>query len=936
MKKLLFFLACVLTSVTMQGHDFEVDGIYYTVKSAGDLTCSVSFRGTSYSSYTGEYSGDVTIPETVTYFGTTYSVVGIDGSAFRACADLTSVTIPKSVSSIGTYAFYGCSALEFIDYNATSVSDFTSSNYVFYNAGQSGSGITLNIGKDVKKIPAYLMNPYGSSSYIPKLKKLIFSDDCSCTSIGSYAFYYSSIESVVLPSKVTAVGSYAFAENPSLTTCIFDKNLTSIGSYAFSGCKKLTDIIIPDKVISIGTYAFNNCSGITSLSLGEAVTNIGSYSFYGLNNLVEINYNCRKPQDLASSNYVFYKAGSTSGKITLNIGEKATYIPEYLFFPYSSSSYAPTITSINYADSCILDSIGAYAFEYCNKLTSLRIPSSVKMVGVYAFAECSTLKNLTIDDADETLYIGYGSGKKGVNVFYNSPLTTLYYGRNLDYYLTTGTTYDGPFYQKTTLTSVTLGQKVTYIGAGMFNGCTGIKSIKLPLKLRSINAWTFNGCTGLSYVEIPTKVSLIDEKAFYGCSNLKKVINASALDVQKGATTNGYVAYYCTTLYNDVDENGFVFDGTAPNMLLMAYLDDKSEISLPANHNGSSYNIGSEFCADNTLLTSVEIPSCIESIGSNAFKGCTNIESITANPVMPPSCASGVFSGINVRTTNIYVPEESYDLYTRISPWRDFYNISVIVPKEEEPVAGDANDDGRLSMADVVCIVNHILEKDVDNFDAKKADINNDGVIDMADVVEIINQSFEINNTPKAKKQKAPTDSKEGMVVSINGATGMSAAQMDVVLPDGLSVENVSSADSHVVAWNELSNGNVRILVYSNSNVTFDSDDIATFTVKGASADAPIIVSNIKLIDHSAAKTTCPDMTISTPVVTSISNTSANKLNVYAEGGKIIINSPNKQVVTFNSITGTMRKVQVEKGINVITFVKPGVYIVNNKKIAVK
>ena len=103
----LMLMLCV-ASLNASAHDFEVDGIYYDIKSSTDLTVAVTYRGWNYDSYSNEYSGQVTIPETVAYNGKTYRVTSIGNDAFSYCSGLTAVTIPNSVTSIGNSAFYKC------------------------------------------------------------------------------------------------------------------------------------------------------------------------------------------------------------------------------------------------------------------------------------------------------------------------------------------------------------------------------------------------------------------------------------------------------------------------------------------------------------------------------------------------------------------------------------------------------------------------------------------------------------------------------------------------------------------------------------------------------------------------------------------------------------------------------------------------------------
>ena len=85
-------------------YNAEIDGIYYNFSGSN---ATVTYKTTSYNSY----SGDIVIPEAVTYNETIYSVTSIGDDAFYGCTGLISITIPEGVTSIGNYAFYACSGL---------------------------------------------------------------------------------------------------------------------------------------------------------------------------------------------------------------------------------------------------------------------------------------------------------------------------------------------------------------------------------------------------------------------------------------------------------------------------------------------------------------------------------------------------------------------------------------------------------------------------------------------------------------------------------------------------------------------------------------------------------------------------------------------------------------------------------------------------------
>ena len=239
-----YFLHIILTTLLCfagtktYAHDIEVknsDGVtIYYVYTNNNTELAVSFRGSHYYDYESIYSGDIVIPESVTYNGITYSVTSIGESAFNDCYGLTSVTIPNSVTSIGIDAFDDC-------FDLTSV---TIGNSV------------ISIGN----------NAFG---------------DCY------------SLTSVTIPNSVTSIGDGAFNDCTGLTSVTIPNSVTSIGSEVFEDCSSLISVTIPNSVTSIGEYAFYSCSSLTSVTIPNSVTSIGKGAFgecYRLNTV-----NCLNP-----------------------------------------------------------------------------------------------------------------------------------------------------------------------------------------------------------------------------------------------------------------------------------------------------------------------------------------------------------------------------------------------------------------------------------------------------------------------------------------------------------------------------------------------------------------------------------------------------------------------------------------------------------------
>ena len=235
----------------------------------------------------GKSQTSYTIPNSVTRIGY---------GAFRGCTGLTSITIPNSVTSIASWAFDGCTGLTSI--NVASGNNYYSDNngvlfnkkkteLIRYPEGKSQTSYT--IPDSVTSIGNWAFDGCTglTSITIPN----------SVTSIGAHAFDgCTGLTSITIPNSVTSIGYMAFYSCTGLTSIAIPNSVTSIGNWAFFECTGLTSITIPNSVTSIGDGAFNSCTGLTSITIPDSVTSIGDLAFNGCTGLKDVYYTGSKDE----------------------------------------------------------------------------------------------------------------------------------------------------------------------------------------------------------------------------------------------------------------------------------------------------------------------------------------------------------------------------------------------------------------------------------------------------------------------------------------------------------------------------------------------------------------------------------------------------------------------------------------------------------------
>ena len=491
------------------------------------------------------------------------SVTSIGSRAFSSCRGLTSISIPNSVTSIGSYAFSSCRGL-------TSISIPNSVTSIGEGAFKGCSGLT--------------------SISIPN----------SVTSIGYYAFFdCSGLTSISIPNSVTSIGDGAFFDCRGLTSIkvesgnnvydsrnncnaiikkstneliagckntVIPNSVTSIGNYAFSGCSGLTSISIPNSVTRIGNDAFSSCSGLTSISIPNSVTSIGNYAF-----------------------------SSCSGLTSISIPNSVT-------------------------------SIGSYAFRVCSGLTSISIPNSVTSIRNSAFERCRGLTSIKVESGNNV----YDS-RNNCNAIIKKSTNELIAGcKNTVIPNSVTSIGDYAFYGCSGLTSISIPNSVTSIGSSAFYYCSGLTSISIPNSVTSIGNSAFSDCSGLTSISIPNSVTSIGNYAFYYCRGLKDVISEiktpfeisenvfSVYSTAKLTVPSGTKSAYQSTAgwnkftnivesTNSGDNTGtkrtihVATAGTLPNLILESEKYTIEELTLTGELNGTDFRLLRDMAGCNYL-----------------------------------------------------------------------------------------------------------------------------------------------------------------------------------------------------------------------------------------------------------------------------------------------------------------------------------------------
>ena len=683
MKKMLFLLAFVMVYLATwaQSSDFQEGQFYYSINRDRPSEVSVA-KDYSYSSI----SGEIIIPSTVTHGEYTYTVTGINDNVFYNCSEITSVSIPSSMITIGWDVFIGTA---------------------FYNDPSNWVDNALYVDNCLIAVKPEVA---GETYEIAEGTRVI----------GEGAFYKcSSLTSVTIPSSVISIGYAAFADCTSLSSVNIPSSVKYVGFDVFDGTALYNDAsnwvdnvlyvdncLIEAKLDISGTYniaegtkviaeyALSSCRSLTSITIPSSVIGIGSYAFPSSVVLTDIQVESGNPAYL-SENGILHNADKTvllcypEGK-----KDRTLTIPASLrcfgYDAFDNNSYLDTIkwNAVNFLDfTGISDSpewryismlvfgegvehIPAYLCNnFSSSLYSLTIPSTVTSVGQDAFAGCGNLtvyKNYSQLQLPDFLITSSPNLKELV-----SPIESFFFLSLEDLSSITGLKsltvhslekFDNRMYdrvlsfanlQQNTLTYIDIESLSPYDDIYIPDKCfldfTLLGTAKLPNKLESIGYRAFENCRMLQKVTIPASVTEIDDSAFDNCRSLNAVHFGGSTEEQSDDPAASQCAlqrignwafYNCHQL---------------------------QELNIPEGVT----EIGDAAFYGCTYLEDLVLPSSLQTIGDNCFSLCSKLERIIVNAAIPPAIEAKTFYEVD-RSIPVYVPKGSLEAYKADTYWSEF------------------------------------------------------------------------------------------------------------------------------------------------------------------------------------------------------------------------------------------------------------------------
>jgi len=356
------------------------------------------------------------------------------------------------------------------------------------------------------------------------------------------------------------------------------------GAPWYSSRASITTIVIKDGVTSIGKNAFYNCSAATIVQISSTVTSIGTDAFYGCSKLTRVNYQKNTINSTnATSAGMWAKISFATDKANPLYYAKKLYVVKqqgsasYALYEASDVTFASPLTKVS-----------QYVFINCTSITSATLNSCITEIETSAFKGCSNLSSIKFGNSNtnvcnvtsvaqsafsdctklSSIYC-YGGMEKWLNINFEKLIAT-------------------PFY------SSTAANRCLYI-----DGTNASNKVTTPTFTQNIPAYSFYKNTGLTSVTISNTVSSVGNQAFSTCPNLASV----TWDVPNSA--------------GSVDYTGSSYPPFVGCSGITSFTIGSSVVKIPRY-----------LCYGLSGLTSITIPSLVNSIGSSAFGSCSNLATL--------------------------------------------------------------------------------------------------------------------------------------------------------------------------------------------------------------------------------------------------------------------------------------------------------------------
>ena len=512
---------------------------------------------TSVGSYalSGTAIESIVLPETVTELG--------DG-AFSRCTKLTSVNIPEGITEIGMFTFNMCKALTSLHIPA-SVKKMHSD--VFYGC-ESLKTLTVDGNNQyftAKDDVIYNKDMTTLILYAPKKEDTSFSVPATVKTIDDYAFQYSGLKAVTLPDGLEEMGYGAFISS-SIESIKIPASVTKLGSLVFSKCKSLTSVVFEDGITikEIPYSAFSSSSALESIEIPESVEIIDSVAFSYCTSLKNV---------------------SISDKIT-RVGNDAfnnTAILKSMLYSNGVKYLDGWAVDLKYGVENIVIKEGTKGlsdsfFSFDSVIKTISLPASLQYVGEQSFLSSENIVSVTVADNNN-----YYSSLDGI--LYNKEKTELIYypkGKTDESFTAPSTVkviYDCAFYQSS-VKNVVLPEGLEKIGNSAFWSNKALESINFPSTLLDVGDTAFEYCSVLDGIALPDGITHIGVSAFYNTKYYDDRNNWT--DYGNVLINNGWLLQmYTDSLVSTTLTIAEGIKGLADNVFTYTNINQFTAISLP-------------------------------------------------------------------------------------------------------------------------------------------------------------------------------------------------------------------------------------------------------------------------------------------------------------------------------------------------------------------